>query len=40
VKPDPTVAAWGGFKQNFINVKEAGRLQAKAVKLMDRVGYK
>lgn len=40
VKSDPTVAAWGGFKQNFINVKEAGRLQAKAVKLMDRVGYK
>jgi iron(III) transport system substrate-binding protein len=40
VKPDRTVAAWGGFKQNFINVKEAGRLQAKAVKLMDRVGYK
>lgn len=40
VKSDPTVAAWGGFKQNLINVKEAGRLQAKAVKLMDRVGYK
>lgn len=40
VKPDATVAAWGGFKQNLINVKEAGRLQAKAVKLMDRVGYK
>lgn len=40
VKPDPTVAAWGGFRQNLINVKEAGRLQAKAVKLMDRVGYK
>jgi iron(III) transport system substrate-binding protein len=40
VKPDPTVAAWGSFKQNLINVKEAGTLQAKAVKLMDRVGYK
>jgi iron(III) transport system substrate-binding protein len=40
VKPDQAVSAWGGFKQNFINVKEAGRLQAKAVKLMDRVGYK
>ncbi len=40
VKSDPAVAAWGGFKQNLINVKEAGRLQAKAVKLMDRVGYK
>ncbi len=40
VKPDPTVAAWGSFKQNLINVKEAGTLQAKAVKLMDRAGYK
>jgi iron(III) transport system substrate-binding protein len=40
VKPDPTVAAWGSFKQNLINVKEAGLLQTKAVKLMDRVGYK
>ena len=40
VKPDATVAAWGGFKQNLINVKQAGSLQTKAVKLMDRVGYK
>lgn len=40
VKPAPAVAAWGSFKQNPINVAEAGRLQAKAVMLMDRVGYK
>jgi len=40
VSPDKTVAAWGGFKQNLINVKEAGSLQTKAVKLMDRAGYK
>ncbi len=40
VKVDPTVAAWGSFKQNLINVKEAGTLQVKAVKLMDRAGYK
>ncbi len=40
VKADATVAAWGGFRQNLINVKEAGTLQAAAVKLMDRVGYK
>jgi len=40
VAPDKTVAAWGSFKQNLINVKEAGSLQAKAVKLMDRAGYK
>jgi len=40
VAPDPKVAAWGSFKQNLINVKEAGSLQTKAVKLMDRAGYK
>jgi len=40
VAPDKTVAAWGSFKQNLINVKEAGSLQTKAVKLMDRAGYK
>jgi iron(III) transport system substrate-binding protein len=40
VKPDPVVAAWGGFKPNLINVAEAGKLQAKAVMLMDRAGYK
>ena len=40
VKPDATVAAWGGFKQNLINVKQAGLLQAKATRLMDRAGYK
>ncbi|NWG39387.1 MAG: extracellular solute-binding protein [Hydrogenophilaceae bacterium] len=40
VKPDSAVAAWGDFKQNLINVKQAGLLQAKAVKLMDRAGYK
>lgn len=40
VKPDPLVAAWGTFKQDGINVSEAGKLQAKAVMLMDRAGYK
>jgi len=40
VKPHPTVAAWGDFKQDFINVSKAGELQSEAVKLMDRVGYK
>ncbi len=40
VKPDAKVAAWGNFKQNLINVKEAGSLQTKAVKLMDRANYK
>lgn len=40
VRPDAAVAAWGGFKPNLINVAQAGALQAKAVMLMDRVGYK
>lgn len=40
VKADATVAAWGAFKPNQINVAQAGALQAKAVMLMDRAGYK
>ncbi|MDP2962212.1 MAG: Fe(3+) ABC transporter substrate-binding protein [Sulfurimicrobium sp.] len=40
VKPDPVVAAWGGFKQNPLNVAKAGELQAAAVKLMDRAAYR
>jgi len=40
VKPSDAVAAWGSFKPNQINVKEAGSLQIQAVKLMDRAGYK
>ena len=39
VKPHPTVAAWGSFKQDLINVAKAGELQTEAVKLMDRAGY-
>ena len=34
------VAAWGDFRQNLINVSEAGKRQADAVKLMDRAGYR
>lgn len=40
VKTDPTVAAWGSFKANPLNVTKAGELQAAAVKLMDRANYK
>ena len=40
VKPHAAVAAWGSFKQDTINVAEAGKRQAQAVKLMDRAGYK
>ena len=34
------VAAWGEFSQDRINVETAGRLQAKAVMLMDRADYR
>ena len=40
VKADAKVLSWGGFKQNAINVNKAGELQAQAVMLMDRVGYR
>lgn len=40
VKPDPVVAAWGDFRKNPINIAKAGELQAAAVKLMDRAGYR
>jgi len=40
IVPDPVVASWGSFKQNSINLVKAGELQAAAVKLMDRAGYR
>ena len=40
IKADATVTAWGGFKQDQLNVAKAGELQASAVMLMDRAGYK
>jgi len=40
VPADPAVAAWGAFKADPANVAEAGRLQAAAVMLMDRAGYR
>ncbi len=40
IKPDATVAAWGSFKSNNMNIAKAGELQIEAVKLMDRAGYK
>lgn len=39
VDPAPLVASWGTFKQNPLNITQAGELQAKAVMLMDRAGY-
>lgn len=40
VKPHAFAASWGSFKQDTINLAEAGKLQTKAVMLMDRAGYK
>jgi iron(III) transport system substrate-binding protein len=40
VAPDPQVSAWGAFVQDERNISEAGRLQAQAVMLMDRAGYR
>jgi len=37
---DPLVKSWGPFEADPINVAEAGRLQADAVRLMDRAGYR
>lgn len=40
VEPSPIVAAWGEFKADVDNVEATGRLQAEAVRLMDRAGYR
>lgn len=40
VQPDPTVAAWGSFNGSPLNVALYGKLQAQAVILMDKAGYK
>ena len=40
VEPTPQVQAWGSFKADKLNVAEAGRLQADAIRLMDRAGYR
>ncbi len=40
IEPDETVASWGDFKHNHMNLAKAGELQSAAIKLMDRVGYR
>ncbi len=40
VTPVAQVQSWGTFKPDTINVETAGRLQADAVKLMDRADYR
>jgi iron(III) transport system substrate-binding protein len=40
VESTELVKSWGEFKGDSLNVSEAGRLQADAIKLMDRAGYR
>jgi iron(III) transport system substrate-binding protein len=40
VEPVATVKSWGDFRPDQLNVETAGRLQAEAVKLMDRADYR
>jgi iron(III) transport system substrate-binding protein len=40
VSPHSMIASWGKFKQNPINLENAGRYQAEAIQLMDRAGYR
>lgn len=40
VSPDPIVAAWGTFSGSPMNVAGYGSLQAEAIILMDKAGYK
>jgi iron(III) transport system substrate-binding protein len=40
VSPAPAVAAWGAFKQDRQGLGQAGRLQARAIQLMDKAGYR
>jgi len=40
IDSDEIVSSWGGFKQDKMNLSVAGELQADAVKLMQRLGYK
>ena len=37
---DPTVAAWGEFEADSINLRVSGQRQAEAVRLMDRAGWR
>lgn len=40
IATDPLIRAWGDYRQDLINVSQAGAMQAEAVKLMDRAGYR
>ncbi len=40
VEAADAVRAWGAFKEDSLDVAEYGRLQAAAIRLMDRAGYR
>jgi len=40
IPPSATLKAWGAFKADTLNVAKLGELNAEAVKLMDRAGWK
>ena len=40
VASDEVVSSWGSFKQDDMNLSQAGILQADAVKLMQIQGYR
>ena len=40
IDSDDIVSSWGDFKQDRMNLSIAGELQADAVKLMQKLGYK
>ena len=40
VEPHPSVSEWGEFKPSKQNLASAGKLQAPAIRLMDRAGYR
>ncbi len=39
VEPNETVAKWGEFKQDTLNLEQVGKRNAEAVKIFDRVGW-
>ena len=39
VPPAEAVRTWGDFRGDDLPVGESGRLQAAAIRLMDRAGY-
>ncbi len=40
VKAAPIVTAWGDFKESTLNIANAGKLQAEAIRTMDAAGYR